>query len=221
MERVWTLLSAGAGAGLMYLIDPDRGRRRRALLRDKAVRLAHEMERGLALGSKDLVNRSKGLVAEVKHRVTDDDADDDVLRERVRARIGHVVSHPHAIRVTVQDGVVRLEGPILEQEHETCILACAAIPGVRLVEDALEVHDGRDIPALQGGRSPVAARRATPAAQLVKSALGAGAVLAGRRRRGFMGLILRGLGAAILLSELLASTTVQELVKEMRPQRAA
>ena len=30
----------GIGAALMYLLDPDRGRRRRALVRDKAVHFA-------------------------------------------------------------------------------------------------------------------------------------------------------------------------------------
>lgn len=33
------LIAAAIGAGLMYLLDPDGGRRRRALARDKAVHL--------------------------------------------------------------------------------------------------------------------------------------------------------------------------------------
>ena len=35
------VVAAGAGALLMYLLDPQQGRRRRALVRDQAVRLAH------------------------------------------------------------------------------------------------------------------------------------------------------------------------------------
>jgi len=35
------------GAALMYLFDPDRGRTRRAYLRDKTVRLRNELGGGL------------------------------------------------------------------------------------------------------------------------------------------------------------------------------
>lgn len=36
-ESAW-IGAAGLGAGLMYLSDPDRGKRRRALVRDQAAR---------------------------------------------------------------------------------------------------------------------------------------------------------------------------------------
>src|SRR5438270_12841406 len=114
MERGWTSLSVGVGAGLMYVFDPDKGRRRRALLRDKAIRLSHQGRRALGLASRDLLNRSRGVVADVRHHLESPDASDGVLAERVRARMGHVVSHPHAIQVEACDGCVTLRGPVLE-----------------------------------------------------------------------------------------------------------
>jgi len=35
------------GMGLMYLLDPDRGARRRALVRDQAARAGHKVGDGL------------------------------------------------------------------------------------------------------------------------------------------------------------------------------
>jgi hypothetical protein len=76
-----------------------------------------------------------------------------VVRDRVRSRLGRVVSHPRAIDVRVQDGRVTLSGPVLADEPDR-VLACArAVPGVRDVEDRLDRHQTADIPALQGGRS--------------------------------------------------------------------
>ncbi len=56
----------GLGALLMYVFDPERGRRRRALARDKAVRLAHKTGGLIGARSSDLNNRARGILAEVK-----------------------------------------------------------------------------------------------------------------------------------------------------------
>ena len=62
MERTISLLAGvGIGAGLMYILDPQLGRRRRALARDKMVRLAHEAEEAAAVVAKDMSNRIQGL----------------------------------------------------------------------------------------------------------------------------------------------------------------
>lgn len=62
-----TLLGGlGLGAGLMYLLDPDGGRRRRALARDKALHGLKVGGTALRGKSTDLGNRTRGLVAKTR-----------------------------------------------------------------------------------------------------------------------------------------------------------
>ena len=56
----------GAGAAVMYFLDPDRGARRRALVRDKAVGLKNDASYAIAGKAKDLRNRAQGLAHEAK-----------------------------------------------------------------------------------------------------------------------------------------------------------
>jgi len=68
------LIGAAVGAGLMYMIDPRAGRRRRALMRDQADHIAHEAEDAMdAAGGKarHVRNKAKGAVAETKGLVED------------------------------------------------------------------------------------------------------------------------------------------------------
>ncbi len=61
-----TLLWLGLGAAAMYLLDPEQGRRRRALARDqmtKAQRVIRERASGVA---RDLRNRTYGTAAEAR-----------------------------------------------------------------------------------------------------------------------------------------------------------
>ena len=60
----------GAGAALMYLLDPDRGNRRRALIRDKAFSINKRTRRMIAGKAEDLGNRAKGLIHEAKSTLT-------------------------------------------------------------------------------------------------------------------------------------------------------
>ena len=67
MNRIFAILGAvGAGAALMYLFDPNGGRRRRALIRDKAVGISHDVTDAIGAKSRDLSNRAKGFVHEAK-----------------------------------------------------------------------------------------------------------------------------------------------------------
>lgn len=67
MNKALALLGGlGAGAALMFLFDPERGNRRRALIKDKAVSLNRRTQRAVTGKVEDLRNRTKGMLHEAK-----------------------------------------------------------------------------------------------------------------------------------------------------------
>ena len=155
MRRELVLLSGvGAGAALMYMLDPDRGARRRALVRDKAVSLANKTPDAVNATARDLSNRARGLVSEASTMFRGDEASDEVIVQRVCAAMGRVVSHPHAIRVESNEGRVSLSGNILADEVDDFLSCAGSVRGVREVDNRLTVHEEADgVPDLQGGRT--------------------------------------------------------------------
>ena len=54
------------GAGLMYVLDPERGRRRRALMNDKLTSWCSHSARATGSKARHLSNRAKGLMHETR-----------------------------------------------------------------------------------------------------------------------------------------------------------
>jgi hypothetical protein len=145
------LIGAAIGAGLIYLLDPQNGRRRRALLQNKLVHAGNVTRHALDTTSRDLANRSRGIVASTRARLRPDDVADPIILERVRAKLGRVSSHPRAIDVFVTDGHVTLRGAVLASEAWAVASAASAVRGVRSVSNELDPHqNAQDTPALQG-----------------------------------------------------------------------
>ncbi|HEU4713627.1 MAG TPA: YtxH domain-containing protein [Pyrinomonadaceae bacterium] len=154
MNRTLGLISAaGIGAGFMYLFDPDRGKRRRAELRNKAKHFNHIAIESVGKTQRHLRNRLLGVRAEIGSLVRSEEVADDVLKERIRSKLGRLVSHPHSIEVKVVDGRSILTGPILAAEVVPLFEVISGIPGLKSIENLLELHDSADIPALQGGKT--------------------------------------------------------------------
>lgn len=156
-SQSWAAVIAAAalGAAGMYLSDPDRGRRRRALVKDKAKSMAVKTGNAVDIASRDLGNRMQGLRAQGKRLLMRrrEQADDDVVAARVRERLGRAVSHPHAIKVQVSQGHVALSGPILANEKNSFLETMRSVPGVTGVEDLLTAHQSAEgVASLQGGR---------------------------------------------------------------------
>jgi hypothetical protein len=138
-----------AGAIATFFLDPEQGRRRRAIARDKlasGLRQASDSGQAFATG---LRHRTSGLAARARSRLSGASVPDDVLAERVRARMGHNVSHA-SIEVTAAGGEVTLRGPVLDAEMDALLAAVRRTPGVRGVVNQLEPHPRPgNVPGLQ------------------------------------------------------------------------
>jgi osmotically-inducible protein OsmY len=138
MKRLLALATGiAAGAMVMYMLDPNNGRRRRALVRDKAVAAGHDVER-LARGtSRQTANRLRGMAAKVRARVQHPRLDDDQLRDHIRSKLGHALRHPARVEVDVDHGHVVLKGTADPVETEHLVATISKMQGVHGVENRL------------------------------------------------------------------------------------
>ncbi|HZT01854.1 MAG TPA: SRPBCC family protein [Steroidobacteraceae bacterium] len=218
------LSAAAAGAISMYLLDPDHGRRRRAIMRDRLASGMSRLDDATNVASRDLRNRARGVAHEVRSRFTREEVPDEVLCERVRSRLGGAVSHPGAIEVSALSGRVVLSGAVLEREYVRLLRTVWSVRGVADVEDRLAVYESpAGISSLQGGgRAP--GRRFgplqenwSPGLRVIMGATGGALLinaLAGRRSA--LGL-LGGLGGAALIARSSANMPIDRLVGVRRP----
>lgn len=195
----------GLGVSLMYLLDPERGRRRRARFRDRLAHAARVSEDAVQATGRDVAHRAAGATARLRRMRRHEPVDDRVLVERVRARLGRFVSHPRAIDVDAVDGIVTLRGPILRAEANRLIRSVGRIRGVREVVSRLEEHkEAGSIPALQGGATPrglvadVVERNWSPTARLLTGTTGMALAGYGASRRDTPGALLAAAGMGLL-----------------------
>jgi hypothetical protein len=135
------LVGLGVGAGLMYLLDPDRGTGRRALVRDQATHYQVKGTRVVTGRTRHLRNRALGLMHELRRAGRREEVADEVLVARVRSKMGLVVSRPRQIGVMADNGKVILSGEIHYDEVDNLLETISAIPGVQLIENRLEEYD--------------------------------------------------------------------------------
>ena len=136
------------GATAMYLLDPHRGARRRAMV----MRGIAELDdlKGAAIGqARRLRNRARagqGPDEEAMH------PDDDLVYGRVLGVASTAMTNPSELSITVREGVVTLRGPVYAHEVDDLILGVEKLRGVTRVDDRLEVR-GEDEEAM-GFESP-------------------------------------------------------------------
>ncbi len=205
----WEKWMAGAalGAVAMYFADPDQGRRRRAVTRDKMNSMVHASAEARDVAMRDLTNRLEGARARIQRMlfIRSKTPDDQKLIARVRAQLGRAVSHPHAIQVAAQNGHIALSGPILAHEKPGLLKLVQGLRGVTGIDDRMEAHtNASGVAALQGPGRKAPMRTGwrhdnwTPASRGLAT-IGGGALGAyGLARRTPAGMALAAVGAALL-----------------------
>jgi osmotically-inducible protein OsmY len=129
----------GVGAGVMYLLDPSRGKRRRALARDEVAHVGRSAWRTGKGRLRDAFNRAIGVATVALARIQGEGMpDDDVLAERVRSRLGHIAGHPEGIDVAAHNGTVTLTGWAFAEEVEHVDKSVSSMRGVQRLESHLE-----------------------------------------------------------------------------------
>jgi hypothetical protein len=222
-----TLVAVGLGAGVMYFLDPQNGRRRRAQIGDRVRSGANDLSAFSRTAMRDLQNRAGGTFAELSGVVSRDRPSDDVVAARVRSRLGRASSHPGALRVGVRDGTVTLGGHVLAEEHERVLDAVHWTRGVRQVDDRLVIPERPEtVSALQGGRprrrAPMLAATAKwpPALRMMAAVSGLRLVLRGLVRPGPVGLVGAAAGVAAILRAV-SDRPLRELLEAARDERNA
>jgi hypothetical protein len=145
------LAGCGVGAFSMYLLDPGRGVRRRAQIRDKFIRAGHVLADRADKQARNLANHVKGAIYEARAKLRSQRVPDEVLVERVRAQLGHVVSHPGSLNVRVDNGCVIVSGPVFAGELAKIQDRLQETRGVCDIDLQVTEHlDTEGIPGLQG-----------------------------------------------------------------------
>ncbi|MBI4524004.1 MAG: BON domain-containing protein [Deltaproteobacteria bacterium] len=151
MNILTAIVGAAMGVVAMYVLDPEAGRRRRALARDKWIRFQRQTRDALEVAARDLKNRTEGMWAERRSLLSEGGVADDVLAERVRSQLGFLVRYPSFIEVRADAGHVTLSGSVLSDEIDQLTKGVSSVRGVRQVDNQLQVYeDPHGFPGFQG-----------------------------------------------------------------------
>jgi hypothetical protein len=194
----------GLGAGAMYWFDPQYGKRRRALLRDQASCSVHRASEWIDKAMRDLRHRIEGTIAEAGAMLDFSMAPDIKLCERVRARLGHVASHPRLIDVEAHDGHVTLRGQAPADEIGSIVLSISMVHGVQSLDNELDDQLSRDVSRDDHPRrfvAPIDVMRESwaPGTRLTMGALGGALMLNCAMRRTPKSILMGTLGFGLFM----------------------
>jgi osmotically-inducible protein OsmY len=138
------LLALGGllGAAIAYLFDPQNGRRRRAILRDRSAAFARQGGRSSARAGRAVAAEAYGVSQKAQHlKEEPKEFDDATLAQKVQSEIFRDADVPKGqINVNAEDGIVVLRGEVEEPELiEELVERTRKVQGVRDVQNLLHL----------------------------------------------------------------------------------
>jgi BON domain len=140
---------AAAGALAMFYLDPQQGRRRRALARDRVAHVAHIFRRDLPHSVERRGRFLRGKVRGIGHEAAElahingrhDYVDDETLVDRVRSEaLREAGVPPGRINVDAYEGCVTLRGQLdSEEDIDRLISDTRRVEGVREIRSYLHL----------------------------------------------------------------------------------
>jgi len=131
--------AAGLAAG--YFLDPDSGKRRRHIARDRALALIRRGADRTRRQAEYRVQQAEGKVEAAKSKASPEKPapNDQALAERVKSEIFQPADAPKdSVNINVEDGVVYLRGEVKRPEQiRKLVKEAGAVDGVRGVENLL------------------------------------------------------------------------------------
>jgi osmotically-inducible protein OsmY len=134
------LLGLLGGASAMWLFDAERGERRRVLLSAQIEQTLNNAVKSLEDAAQQLRDQAQHTTNETEQPLSENAADQ-ALAADVRSIVADYVTDTHAISVTVHDGTAILGGKIHAHEAQPLVERVRSLPGVRSVENRMELHD--------------------------------------------------------------------------------
>jgi osmotically-inducible protein OsmY len=136
------VIAAAAALGAAWFMDPQSGRRRRAMLRDRVAAFFRRSARSGGRAARGVASEAYGLKQKATHLHEEPkDFDDQTLKAKVETELFRGPDTPKGqVNVNAQHGVVQLRGEVDSPELiDELVARTRSVQGVREVENLLHL----------------------------------------------------------------------------------
>ena len=144
MAALTKMAAVGIGSALIaYLFDPERGKGRRAKLRDQTKSRIRKAQDAARRQVEFQSNRVMGLAHEMMSDDASSEPDDELIRQKVKSEVIGPAQLP-SVEVDVRNGVVTITGDIDDAQYRDLAMEIRKISGVESVDQARSASTSGD-----------------------------------------------------------------------------